>query len=372
MVMLTRRSALLGAAGLGATGVGSTGTAQATAFHEGDKHKPLGSWTQMANMPVPVQEIYPTAHRQLLSTSGSYKPTVKNILVNAGGLTDQPGFEYNVTDEVTLYDLDNDQWRYGPPLPAPMHHVALVSNNGFLLAIGGFLRDEIGGWRMQDRVFWLDDINNGEWYENRPLPIPQAETVAQSLNGRIHVVGGRSPAGSENREWSDHIDTDKHWAYVASNDEWVSMRPLPSPRNSAAGAVYRGALYVIGGRTVARGNTPRVDVYDPVSDRWQRAAPLPQSSRKEAPLGQGGLAAAEWNGNIYAFGGEWFGNNGGGVYADVWEYDPREDKWRAVAAMPRPRHGLGAVSLKDGIYVLGGAAKPSGVETSAVLDRYTI
>ena len=367
MSELNRRRALMGAAGLGLTAIPG-----ARASDDDEKHRPIGAWTQMSDMPLAVQEIYPTAHRQLVGAAGSYKPVVKSVLVNAGGLTDAPGYNYNTTDEVTIYDASQDQWRYGPRLPAPMHHVALVSNNGYLLAIGGFLRDELGGWRMQQQVLWLDDLENGQWYENRPLPIPQAETVAQSLNGRIHVVGGRSPAGSLNRDWGDHIDTDKHWSYIASNDEWVAMRPLPSPRNSAAGAVYRGALYVIGGRTVARGNTPRVDVYDPVSDRWQRAAPLPQSSRKEAPLGQGGLAAAEWNGNIYAFGGEWFGDDGGGVYADVWEYDPREDKWRAVAAMPRPRHGLGAVSLKDGIYVLGGAAQPSGVGTSAVVDRYTI
>ncbi|MEL7487795.1 MAG: kelch repeat-containing protein, partial [Pseudomonadota bacterium] len=76
-------------------------------------------------------------------------------------------------------------------------------------------------------------------------------------------------------------------------------------------------------------------------------------------------------GNIYAFGGEWFGD-GGGVYSEVFEYDPREDKWRAVAAMPRPRHGLGAVAMEDGVYVLGGAARAGGNETSAVLDRFAI
>lgn len=80
---------------------------------------------------------------------------------------------------------------------------------------------------------------------------------------------------------------------------------------------------------------------------------------RQAPHGQGGLAAAAWRNKIYVFGGEWWIDEGdGGVYADVWEYDPRQDKWRACAAMPRPRHGLGAVALDDGIYVVGGASGP--------------
>ena len=43
----------------------------------------------------------------------------------------------------------------------------------------------------------------------------------------------------------------------------------------------------------------------------------------------------------------------GGVFSETWEYNPRTDKWRGVAAMPHPRHGLGAVSIGNAIYVLG-------------------
>ncbi|MEM9169348.1 MAG: kelch repeat-containing protein [Pseudomonadota bacterium] len=145
---------------------------------------------------------------------------------------------------------------------------------------------------------------------------------------------------------------------------------MPTPRNSAAGAVFGSALYVIGGRTVSGGNSDRVDVYDPQTDRWQRAAPLPKSKR--GPVGRGGHAAATYNGHIYAFGGEWFGDDGGGVYSEVFEYDPLEDKWRSVAGMPRPRHGLGAVALEDGIYVLGGAREPAGNGTTGAVDRFVI
>lgn len=137
--------------------------------------------------------------------------------------------------------------------------------------------------------------------------------------------------------------------------------PCLTARNSAAGAVIDGRLHIVGGRSVAGGNTAAHEVYDPAEDRWRTAAPMPQA--------QGGLAAAELGGKLYAFGGEYF-NDGGGVYPEAWVYDPQTDDWAAIDPMPHPRHGLGAVALDGAIHVIGGALKASGVETSARVEIY--
>lgn len=320
-----------------------------------------GSWTPAADMPFPVQEIYPAPFWKSSAGTTSLKPTPYNIIVNAGGLT--PSGANNVTGEVTWFDPQTNEWGYGPPLPQPRHHVALVNNNGFLFAIGGFARDSSAGWRMRNDVWRLKSMD-ATWEPMTPLPHPQAESVCTSLSGFLHVVGGRAPSGSRNENWSDHIDTDEHWVFDNATSQWREAAPMPTPRNSAAGAVLNGVLYVLGGRTVRDGNTAAMEVYDPLSDRWEQARPMPKA--------QGGLAAAALNGKIYAFGGEYFGIGGGGVFADAWEYDPREDKWRAIAAMARPRHGLGAVTLGNSIYVIGGAAKAGGAKTSAAVDKFTI
>ncbi len=320
-----------------------------------------GTWTARADMPFPAQEIYPAPFWRASDAGPSLKPTPFNIIVNAGGLVpDEPN---NVTSATVWFDPAADEWGYGARLPAPRHHLMLVNNNGYLYGIGGFARDARDGWRMRADCWRLGDIN-GPWTPMRPMPHPQAEAVCASVGGFIHVVGGRAPAGSRNREWSDHIDTDKHWVYDAASNRWRDLAPLPTPRNSTAGVVINGVLYVIGGRTVRDGNTAAVEVYDPLADRWEKARPMPKA--------QGGLAAAALNGKIYVFGGEYFGSDGGGVFADAWEYDPRSDRWRAVAAMPRPRHGLGAVRIDDKIYVIGGAAKAGGAETSAAVDAFSI
>lgn len=358
--MINRRALCISAAALAAAGP------QARPARAHPDAGSLGAWTPLADMPFPTQEIYPTAFWKPSGagmSDGGMKPdfSAADLLVNAGGLT--PSGDHFVTDAVTVYDPAADAWRYGSALPEPRHHVALVGNNGFLYGVGGFARNENGGWQMRETCWRIDDVD-GRWESIAPMPHPRGETVCASIGGYIHIAGGRAPSGSRNRDWSDHIDTDEHWAYDPGADRWFSLAPMPTARNSSAGVVVGGAFYVIGGRTVNDGNNAEVEVYDPQSDRWNRARPMPKA--------QGGLAAAVLNGRIYAFGGEYFSPRPGGVYAEAWEYDPRADTWRAVAAMARPRHGLGAVTLGDAIYVIGGAAKVGGEETSAALDKFEI
>ncbi|HCR66253.1 MAG TPA: galactose oxidase, partial [Oceanicaulis sp.] len=98
-------------------------------------------------------------------------------------------------------------------------------------------------------------------------------------------------------------------------------------------------------------------------------APLPEP--EAGPRGAGGLAAASVDGALYVFGGEWFDNSGGGVYAQVWRYDPQTDAWTEMGRMPTPRHGLGAVTVGSQIATIGGAAQPSGSQTTATLNWFT-
>ncbi|MBO6694332.1 MAG: galactose oxidase, partial [Henriciella sp.] len=80
--------------------------------------------------------------------------------------------------------------------------------------------------------------------------------------------------------------------------------------------------------------------------------------------------AAAIGGKLYAFGGEYF-DNGGGVYPECWMYDPSTDTWSAIPDMPQPRHGLGAVAVSDSIYVIGGALKAGGNQTSPLVEIFT-
>ncbi len=318
----------------------------------------LGRWTPRADMPFAAQEIYPAEFR-----CGG-----EPVVVVAGGITAGDGGKLGVTDACAYYVAVADIWNIAATLPAPRHHLALASMKESLFAIGGFAADEAGQWRMQRDVWRIDDLNRENWRPVAPMPLPQAEAVTLSHDGFIHVIGGRTPKGERNQDWTDQTDTGAHWTYDPKEDTWKARAPLPVPRNSAAGAVLGGELYVVSGRTVANGNTPVCHAYDPKADTWREIASLPRPSDPKAPRGQGGLAAAALNGSIYAFGGEWFGETSG-VYADTFVYRPEKEMWFPDAVMSRPRHGLGAVALGDAIYAVGGATGPSANGTCAYVDR---
>jgi N-acetylneuraminic acid mutarotase len=86
---------------------------------------------------------------------------------------------------------------------------------------------------------------------------------------------------------------------------------------------------------------------------------------------QAGLAVAVLNQQLWVFGGEFF-EQGGGVFNKVWTYSPAVNNWQQQAEMPVPRHGLGAVTLDNAIYLMGGATAAGLKQTSAVLEKVSI
>ena len=296
-------------------------------------------WRLGPALPAAVQEIYPALHQGKIHLAGGFISDGETI----SGATDQ---------HVAL-DITTGDWTELTPLPTPRHHPNLISFDDYLFAVGGFeVASEQAVWVMQSTCWAFDGSN---WRPAPELPQPNGESVTGALADQLHVCGGRGPAGENNAAWTDHSDLADHFILTGIDDAWQRAAPLPTARNSAAAAVIGSNWHVVGGRTVAGGNTPAHEVYDASEDRWRTAAPMPQ--------GQGGLAAASVDGKVYAFGGEFF-NDGGGVYPEAWVYDPAADAWSALPDMPNPRHGLGAVALGREIYVIGGALRVGGSQTA--------
>lgn len=308
----------------------------------------MAKWETKASLPFNVQEIYPAVH--------------KGKIYVAGGLTVK-GDELDVYDEVVAYDPASDSWQESISLPEPRHHPYLVSHDGKLFALSGFTVAENDSWFASRDVLVLDEENKCWRKHPNHMSYPLCETVAASINGRIHLASGRRPKGLNNGNWSDHVDASSHKILDPSTMTWDCAHPILTARNSAAGGYLNDLWHVIGGRTVEGGNLDTHEVYDYKEDQWHSLAPLPQA--------QGGLAAAVMGEHIYVFGGEYF-TNGGGVYKKVWQYSPKEDKWQQVGEMPVPRHGLGAVTINGSIYVVAGATQAGAKGTSNRLSVFKL
>ena len=77
---------------------------------------------------------------------------------------------------------------------------------------------------------------------------------------------------------------------------------------------------------------------------------------------RGGIAAANVGGRIVVVGGE----ESAGTIAEVELFDPGTRRWRGLPDLPTPRHGLGAVSRGDRVYVLEGGDQPGFHFTDAL------
>ena len=98
------------------------------------------------------------------------------------------------------------------------------------------------------------------------------------------------------------------------------------------------------------------DIYEPATNAWSAAAPL--------PTGRAGLAAVTGpDGLVYAIGGE--------QVTVVEAYDPATDTWATRAPMTTPRGHLAAVTGPDGlIYAIGGMTDLTPRSALATVETY--
>lgn len=304
-------------------------------------------WQQQPPLPLPVQEIYPVWHQNKIVVAGGLS---SELVVTPG-----PG---SVTAKVQQYSPQLQQWQDGVALPEPRHHAYLVSHAGQLYAFGGFVVSERGWWTNSRDVLRLD-AENKSWQRIAELPVALSETVATVIDNKIHLVSGRTVNDTDNGQWRNSFDTAQHWIFDPHTLAFSEAPAIPTARNSAAGAMLNGRWHVIGGRTVTDGNLAVHEVFDVSSKLWHTLAPLPDA--------QAGLAAAVIDNHLLVFGGEHF-VEGGGVFKQVWRYEPATDSWQALGELPIARHGHGAVVAAQQLYIIGGAAEAGLKATLGQLD----
>lgn len=94
-----------------------------------------------------------------------------------------------------------------------------------------------------------------------------------------------------------------HEVYDPASNSWSMAPPLPGPRSSLAVALYNGVILVVGGETDVASLTDN-EGYDVKANRWDKLAPL--------PLPRHGIAGATV-GSVAYFAGGAQGNGGNGT-----------------------------------------------------------
>ena len=153
------------------------------------------------------------------------------------------------------YDPSIDAWRPLRPMREGRQGAACGVVAGSLVVAGG---GDLRSGPLASVEAWRD----GTWRPLPPMPFPAWSAAAAVVGGVLYVAGGVTSA--------------KLQAWDGAS--WTVLRDLPEPRNGAAAAELDGALLVMGGRTrgtrAAWSSTLR---YDPRTDAWSAAPPLPRA-----------------------------------------------------------------------------------------------
>jgi hypothetical protein len=123
---------------------------------------------------------------------------------------------------------------------------------------------------------------------------------------------------------------------------WGVRASLPEARSGLAAAVYDGMIYAIGGQT-GTGVTGAVTRYIPATNVWQTLSPLPE------PVTD--IQAVVVGEKIYVPGGQ----TAAGAQTDLLEvYDPRRDIWEQKMHLPVAVSGYALAAFEGRLYLFGG------------------
>lgn len=298
-----------------------------------------GRWAVQPRLPIACAEMGVVACNGKVHVIGGY----------ARGLVN--------SDFHQVFDPATGEWILKAPIPYACNHLSMAVIGSRIYSFGGFIEQN----RCPHSNCYVYDDDTDTWHPIRNLLRPRGAVSAVALEGKIHLLGGRNV---RSLDWHEVYDpaTD---SYDILNDMRGSTptQPFAGQRCHMGAVVVDGRIHCIGGRKDSYDfNSTLHSVWDPADGKW--------SFLRDMPTARSGHSCAFVGGRILSFGGE-----ARGIVFEVNEaYDPQTDRWEVAAPMPVARHGLhGATAavIGDTIYVPGGAPIVGGAVQGAYHDAFT-
>lgn len=263
--------------------------------------------------------------------------TVGSMIHVVGGLSPE-----GPADQHWQFDPATQHWQALPVLPVPRSDATAAVLDNMLYVTGGY-NMWYGGALSYTHGY---NLATQQWITATALITPVSGAAGVVVNGEWVVLGG-----FDNTSESAFVQR-----YNPTTNEWHVGAPMPVARSEFDAVALGDLVYIIGGNIIS--TTPHsgaaavetmpatlVSVYNPQTEEWQVAAPLP------APRID--FTAVARNGKIYVIGGtdRWIT---GSAQRDLFIYDPLRDEWTLGPILPTARAGLRSAPWANTIFVIGG------------------
>lgn len=139
------------------------------------------------------------------------------------------------------WDPKNNSWQTLAPIPTARNS-----------ATGGWVGDKLvvtGGRTAKGNLSVTEvyDLKTDTWQKAAPLPLPQAGTASVIVEGGLMVFGGEMFT-PESKVFP------QAWRYSLSQDEWLPLDDMITPRHGIGAARFGHKVFVVGGATKPSGN----------------------------------------------------------------------------------------------------------------------
>lgn len=298
-----------------------------------------GRWVELARMPIAVAEMGVIACAGLVHVIGGYARGNVNSAFHQ------------------VFDPATGAWSLKAPIPFACNHLSLAVVGTRIYSFGGFIEQN----RCPHSKSFVYDTETDLWEPLPNLVRPRGAISAVTLDGKIHLLGGRDIRSTD---WHEVFDpATASYEILGSMRGSTPTQPFGGQRCHMGAVVVDGKIHAIGGRKDSYDfNTGLHSVYDPADGKWTFRRPLPTA--------RSGVCCAYVDDRIVVFGGE----APGLVFEANQGYSLATDRWETLTPMPVPRHGLHGATVAvigDMVHVPGGAPITGGSVQGAYHDAFT-
>ena len=281
-------------------------------------------------------------------------------MANVNGKLYLIGGDGGETRPVESLDPNTLSWTKLAEAPVVMHHFQAVPYNDKVYVLDAFSSGGFPDQVPMGNVYCYDTKTN-KWEKGGEIPADRrrAGAAAVEYKGKLYLVAGIIHGHSSGT--NNMFDS-----YDPATQTWTKLPDAPHIRDHCFAAVVKDKLYVVGGRNTSYRDPDNkvpffaktmldVDVYDFETGKWST---LPA----RLPLGSGGGSLVNLNNVLYYMGGE--------RATDTEQNAPRKNTfyldpsastvWKETDSLHFARNGMAAAVWNGRIYAAGGSGGPGG------------